>query len=646
MIEERRGWLAYRIVTVVAVVTFIAFLPVLQAGFVLWDDRENFIDNPDFQGLGWATVAWAFTTANMGVYIPLSWLTLAGDHSLWGLNPFGYHLTNLLLHAAAAAVFYLVAARLVRAATSPRTGTESREISLGAGLAAMLFAVHPLRVESVAWITERRDVLSGLFFLLSILAYLQAWARRTEGGTLARGWYAGALGLFVLALLSKPMAISLPAVLVILDVYPLRRLTGGPGSWFGLPNRAVWLEKIPFVLLSLATGLMAMLAQIRGGTVASMARFGALERLAISVYSVTFHLWKTAVPFHLAPLYELPPRIHPFAWSFLLSGGVVLAVTGIAILVRGRWPALLAVWLAYLVMLLPVMGVVPHGPQIAADRFTYLPCLGWALLASGGLLAGWRRWARGAAPRGGLLLVGGLVALLVASLGGLTWRQARIWRDSETLWTHALAVRPSAAGHMNLGVVRAEQGRLTEAISHYQQALAIDPSYAKAHGNWGAALARQGRVGEAIGHYRQALDMDPQAGAVHVNWGLALAAQGRLPEAIEHYEQALRLDPGLAEAHGNWGVALAEQGRIPEAIEQFRQALRINPRFAEAHHNWGAALLSQGRFAEAIDHFQEALRIQPSFAAARATLRSLLGQAGAGQPSSPGAPGVDRPPEP
>src|SRR5713101_2579012 len=284
-------------------------------------------------------------TTHMGHYIPLTWMTLGLDYLLWGMNPVGYHLTSLLLHAANAVVFFFVVRRiLTRALPSP--AERGHALAVAAGFAALVFGIHPLRVESVAWVTERRDVLSGLFYLSAILIYLRA----CEGGARGRGWNWGAVGLFVGALLSKSMVVNLPIVLLILDVYPLRRL-GRAIGWWSARARRVYVEKIPFVLLAVAASAIAVMAQLSFHAALSVAQLSVLGRLAISAYGSSSYLWKLVVPVNLSPLYELPPTVNFWATPFVLSYGLVLAATAIVLALRRRVPGLLAASLTYVVVL-------------------------------------------------------------------------------------------------------------------------------------------------------------------------------------------------------------------------------------------------------------------------------------------------------
>src|SRR5216117_3621169 len=296
-LTSAQRWIRWLAPLLVALFTLAAFLPALQNQFVNWDDKDNFLDNPHYRGLGWIHLWWMWTT-HLGHYIPLTWMTLGLDYLLWGMNPLGYHLTNLLLHAANAVVFFFVVRRLLTLAL-PSPSERGHALAVSAGVAALVFAIHPLRVESVAWVTERRDVLSGLFYLSAILLYLRACERGARG----RGWYWLAVAVFGCALLSKSMVVNLPVVLLILDVYPLRRL-GGAIGWWSEPARRIYVEKIPFVLLAAAAAAIAVMAQLSKSAMISLAQLSMPGRLAISAYGLSFYLWKMVVPVNLSPFYE------------------------------------------------------------------------------------------------------------------------------------------------------------------------------------------------------------------------------------------------------------------------------------------------------------------------------------------------------
>jgi hypothetical protein len=554
MQQHAHGRLDWLTGAAIGLLTAVVFLPALGNDFVDWDDLQNFLENPHYRGLGWPQLRWMWTTSHMGHYAPLTWMTLGLDYVLWGMDPQGYHLTTLVLHAANAAVVYFVARRLLGSALSglPTAGSGLR---LGSAFAALVFAVHPLRVESVAWVTERRDVLCGLFYLLAVLGYLRYCGHAPDPDRGGRRWYWASVACAGLALLSKSMAVSLPVILLLLDVYPLRRLGGREPGWLGAAARRVWIEKIPFLLLSLAGGVVAIGAAVSAGAANSLARIGLGGRVAVSFYSLTFYLWKTLLPRDLSPLYEVPFRVNPFPRSFVVAGLTAVACTVVAVVQRRQWPALAAAWGAYIVILLPVVGLVHNGPQLAADRYSYLSCLGWALLAGGGLAYAWEavQGARVAALRAG---ISGVAVVIVVGLGVLTGRQIAVWRDTDTLWSHALAVSPSARAELNVGMMLARQGRLTDGVDHVEQALLRNPAFLDAY----------------------------------VGMGTLLTQQGRGKEALEYFAIALRINPRSAEAHNNLGLALENQGRLGEAIEQYRAALESRPEFAVAAENLERAL--------------------------------------------------------
>jgi tetratricopeptide (TPR) repeat protein len=374
-------------------------------------------------------------------------------------------------------------------------------------------------------------------------------------------------------------------------------------------------------LLAAGASVIAVVAVRQSGIMVPLANLGVGERLALSAYGLSFYLWKMVAPFHLIPLYPLRLPVDVWETAFVLSYGVGLGITAAALALRRRVPGLGAVWAAYVVILLPILGLVHNGPQIAADRYTYLASLGWALLAGAGALYWWARLA---------LPLTGLAVCVLVGLGVLTWGQTRVWRDSETLWTYTLSVdRTSHIPHNNLGIALARQGKVAEATEHIREALRVNPDVGYLDNNWVWVLARQGKLAEAIAHYRETVQQEPDSPGAHFNLGVVLARQGELAEATEHYREALRLRPDSAEARNNWGNALLRQGKLAEAIEHYREALRLRPGFAEAHNNWGLALARQGNLAEAIEHYQRAVTLRPSFSDAYSNLlRALAWQEG------------------
>jgi protein O-mannosyl-transferase len=450
----------------VLIVPVAAFLPALWNGFV-WDDSFNFLGNYEYRGLGWHQVRWMLTTTLLSHWIPVTWLTLGFDYVVWGMNPAGYHLTNLVLHAANAALFWLVAARVIHLAT-PRTCQTA--VLTGATAASLFFSIHPLRVESVAWITERRDVLSGLFFLLAVLAYLRAHDR--QGGK-TQPWLAISVACFQFGVLSKSIVVTLPVVLLLLDVYPLRRLEPGPTRWSGATNRRVLLEKLPFLPMAAMGGFVATTVI---GRVHEFTPLSAVERLTIAFYSVGFYPLKTILPLGLSPLYELPQNVDPRQLQFALSITLVIGLTVLLLSLARRWPAGVVAWLVYVVIVAPVSGISHTGVQITADRYSYLSCLPWAVLFGGGvsLLV---RAATSVTPVP-LQVRFGAVAVVtwLAVLAVMTSQQAMVWRDAETLWSHAVIADPRCyLCRHNLGGAELTAGNTASAISHLERAVALRP---------------------------------------------------------------------------------------------------------------------------------------------------------------------------
>jgi protein O-mannosyl-transferase len=586
---------------IVAAVAIVAFLPALQGDFLAWDDDRNFVDNPAYRGLGPAQLRWMWTTFHMGHYIPLSWMTLGLDYTLWGMNPAGYHLTNLLLHAAHAVALYFLARRLLVLAGVVAPGAGAIATAVPAAFAALVFAIHPLRVESVAWVTERRDALSGLFSALTLICWLRAG---DEGEKNAR-WYTAALVAYVCALLSKATAMSLPAVMLVLAVYPLRRV-GGQAGWWTPPARRTYLELAPFAALGLAALLLSMVA------LSPPAQLPLGGKVAVSAYSLAFYLWKTLSPSALSPLYEMPPSVDPFAARYLVSYGVAALFLASLWLLRRRTPGAVAALVAFALLLLPMLGVVQNGPQIVAPRYTYHAAPAIAILAGGLLAVAMRRAGPWSAA---------VAAVVLLALGSLTWSETQVWHDSERLWTRVLERdAESSIAHNGLAVIMAARGQLPDAVDHYRRALAIDPDYAEGHNNLGVALARQGSFAEAIPHYERALALKPGYADAHANWGVAVGAAGDLTGAIAHYERAIALDPRSADAEVNWGNALVRLDRPGDALPHYEAAVRIREGHADAERNWGVALARLGRIDDAIPHFRRATELAPGDAQARAYL--------------------------
>jgi Flp pilus assembly protein TadD len=568
----------------IALVTVVSFMPGLWAGFVEWDDDYNFLSNPHYRGLGLPQLSWMTFSAWSGHWIPLTWLTLSVDWTLWGMNPFGYHLTSLLLHAVNAAVFFFVAARLLARA---RPDASAAGIRAGATVAALVFAIHPLRAESVVWITERRDVLSGLFYLLTVLTYLRAVDGEPER---RRSWLALSVTTFTLAMLSKAIVLSLPFVLLVLDVYPLRRF---PTRWQQVTVsrvRSVLLEKVPYVVVAGVGGLLAMRVATEFKAVAE---YPLWVRPGLFGYNVIFYLWKTVVPYGLSPLYEVPAHWDPRDPRLVL-GLLGLIVGTIGLLVgRRRWPAGLAVWSAYVVTLAPVGGLAVHaGPQIAADRYTYLACFGVALLAGGAVALVHRAPWLGQPLR--RLVAGGLVAALIG-LGAMSWQQSEVWHDSVSLWKHAIAVDPSCARcQRGLGASQHTAGASAAAVDPLRRAITLRPDLPEFQADLGLILLWIERPAEAVPLLERATLAFPENLSLRAHLGLALVQISRFEDGRRTLESVLQRRPQHLDALTAMGFALAESGRAAEARPYFERAVAQAPRAPNAHYGLARVHLTLG----------------------------------------------------
>jgi Tfp pilus assembly protein PilF len=556
--------------------TLVVFSPVYHHSFLHLDDDLYITNNPNVQqGLSGESIKWAFTSTHAGLWIPLTWLSLMLDFELFGLKAGGYHLNNLFFHLANTILLFFLFKRM--------TGGLWRS-----AFVAALFALHPLRVESVAWVVERKDVLSTFFFLLSIHSYV----RYTEHNRISFA-YVLALFLFSLSLMAKPMLVTLPCLLLLLDYWPLGRfdfIKSDPHAYQeavaaqSSPKTPIiarlLIEKIPFFPLSLICSIATLLAQRSFGALSSLQALPLRARLANALVSYLEYIRKMFWPHDLAVLYPYPLETLPqwkVAGAGLLLGGVTIFALWSA---RRGYRYLLAGWLWYLVGLLPVIGLIQAGPQAMADRFTYVPLIGLFLMISWSvpdLIGNWR-------PRRVILSIS--AGLVLALLMVTTHFQLKHWRDSISLFEHTLRVTDNnGVMHNNLGVVFIEQGRFAEAIPHFTKALQIRPKDVKAHINLAVSLAHLGELQKAKEHYLLVLELEPHHAGAHNNLGNVLLIQGRVDEAAVEFSKALDIDGDYAEAHNNLGVILARQKRFAEAIEHFREALRINPHYPQARRN-------------------------------------------------------------
>jgi tetratricopeptide (TPR) repeat protein len=612
-----------------ALATLAVYLPVAWQGYVNYDDSDYVSENAYvLSGLKWDNVIWAFKTGHASNWHPVTWLSHMLDSQLFGRKVGPQHLVSVGFHIANTLLLFLLLRRM--------TGAFWRS-----ALVAALFALHPLHVESVAWISERKDVLSGLLFMLTLWAYVR-YAEKARGSNQlsvignqldatrntpalsrithhASLFYLLSLFFFTLGLMSKPMLVTMPFVLLLLDYWPLRRLSLPTLQHSTTPPLRLIMEKLPFVALAAISSVITFLVQRKGGAVSTSLSVGA--RVANALVSYVRYIGRMFWPKNLSILYPHPG--HWPAWQVIVSAGLLIAVSVAVILLARKRPYLAVGWLWFCGTLVPVIGLVQVGIQSMADRYTYVPLIGLFIMLAWGIgeLMPARPW------RGSALAVG--VALSLAICACLTERQIRFWRDSEALFRHAVAVtRDNYLAYNNLGFYLSGQGRTAEAMENYRLSLKINPAYEDALNNLGYALAGQKKYSEAIPLYEAALRIRPNHAEVHNNLGNALSETGKIDEAIQHYLIVLQQKPDHADAHNNLGIALAMKGKLEEAITQFHEAIRCKPSYASAHSNLGNAFAVQHKLEAAIKEYQETLRLKPDDAQAHNNLGNALAEQG------------------
>jgi tetratricopeptide (TPR) repeat protein len=561
----------------------LAYLPVKSYDFVNFDDPDYVSANAHVrQGITPGGVRWAYTSTEAANWFPLTRLSHMLDVEIFGLDAGWHHLDNVLLHTIATLLLFAFLNR----ATS---------LKWPSAMVALLFALHPLHVESVAWIAERKDTLAALFWFLALWAYV----RYTEKPGLGR--YLFVVVSFCLGLMSKPMIVTFPFVLLLVDVWPLRR---------GLRLR----EKIPFFVLSAVSATVTYLTQTGSGAVNALPIPFAM-RVENALLSYCIYIAKMFWPTGLAVFYPYPLDIP--AWQAAGAALALLGISALALRVFKTRPYFAVGWFWYLGTLVPVIGFIQVGAQARADRYTYVPMVGLSIVLA---------WGLAEVLKSKVAISGAIVACLACAV--LCEAQIEYWRNSETLFRHTLDVTSgNYLAYHNLGVALAEEGHFPEAIKQYQAALQIAPNAANLQTDYGNALAKSGRIPEAIAHYRAALGALPDAPITHNDLANALAATpGGIPEAIAEYQIALRLKPDYVEARNNLaqvqsnaaeldynqGVDLAKAGKPEAAIARFEEALWLKPDYVDAHNNLGVVLAGAGRVEEAISHFETALRIDPN----------------------------------
>jgi tetratricopeptide (TPR) repeat protein len=574
-------WAVPAICLALAAITFAVFGQTLRHEFFAFDDNDYVYENLVVsRGLTLQGVVWAFSF-HFCNWHPLTWLSHELDCQFFGLHPGGHHLTNVLLHTAAAIVLFLALRRM--------TGALWRS-----AFVAAVFAVHPLRAESVAWVAERKDVLSGLFFMLAVGAYVRYVENLKSQISKLRFWHALALVFFALGLMSKPMLVTLPLALLILDYWPLQRVESA--------GRLV-VEKLPFLALSAAAGAATVLAQ--NSVIRTGGSYSLPNRLGNAMAASLIYLGQMVWPARLAVFYPYPQHGIP-AWEAALAGMLLAGLSALAWAGRRTRPWLLFGWAWYLVTLLPVIGIIQVGAKAHADRYTYLPQIG-IYVAVTWLAAQWRM-SRAA--------FGGLMAGVLAALMICAWKQTAYWQNSETLWARTVACTASnCVAHCNLGIALRQRGMVDQAIAQFDEALKIQPDDADSHNNLGLALRQKGMAGPAIAQYEMALQCNPACAAAHFNLGVALLQKGRASEALSHYQEALRIEPASKEIVNNlaWLLATSADASLRDGKKALELARRANDLVGGTDpvllDTLAAALAETGQFGDAQSTAQKALAL-------------------------------------
>jgi tetratricopeptide (TPR) repeat protein len=653
-----------------AITTFAVYFPVRNYEFLHYDDDEYVTNNTVVKsGLSWQGVEWAFTTGWAVNWHPLTWLSLMLDCQLFGVKSGPMHIVNVLFHIANTILLFLVLARMTKGVWQ-------------SAFIAALFALHPLHVESVAWVAERKDVLSTLFWLLTMLAY----ARYTERPSAGR--YVAVLVLFAMGLMAKPMLVTLPFVLLLLDYWPLGRFSGR-----GLSVKWLLLEKIPLLILSIASSFVTFIVQQRGGAVIASNRLFLDERVLNAIVSYLAYLGKMLWPANLAVLYPHPVNTLPVSRA-VIAGIVLILITVLFVYRARRYKYLLVGWFWYLGTLVPVIGIVQVGSQAMADRYTYVPLIGIFIIIAFGVTELLKE-----KPFRKIVLCF-MAGVSLSACTVVTSHQLKYWKDSLSLFEHTLnIVKDDYIMQNNYANVLKDLGRLNEAVAYFSEAIKLRPDSLEIRNNYGDALKKMGKLDEAIAQYKIAIEFDPKftltrynlglalvakgdyEGAIEQyrlylgtavdeidirrgmaiqlakegkaddaagqfqkaliakpdsmevlgNFGYALAQSGKPKEAIGYYDKVLAKDPNDVITHGRLALALASAGRIDEAIEQCRIVLAARPNDAEMHTNLGILLQKRGKLDEAIESYKKALQIDPDFQKAREGLDAALAQKQAGR---------------
>lgn len=586
----------FRSALFIVLITFITYLPALKNGFVNWDDNLYVYENLDIQALNVGFLKWSLSAIVGGLWHPLTLISLAIDHAFWGLNPSGYHLTNIIFHSLNTLIVFILARKLFS------LGHYQNDSTLPAAVASLLVGLHPLRVESVVWISERKDVLSTFFYLLTLLTYLKYASEKTKKTVP----YIACISFYISALMSKPMAISLPIVLLILDYYPLKRIGNV------MNNKRLLIEKIPFFVASMITVLITLWVPSLSNSLKTLDTYPFLGRIFIAIHSYVFYLIKIMMPIGLSPLYLYPARVNPFDIAYLTSFVLFSLITIFCIRSKKKDKLFLSVWLFYLITLLPVIGIIQVGKQAAANRYTYLPTLGLSIVAGLGIHILFEKVPK---KKYKIVCAASLI-IYIGILVGTTIRQTAIWQDSISLWTQEIKLYPTFAdAYLSRGLAYSDMGYEQQAIIDLTKAINLNSSrIGYIYYMRGSLYKKSGDYQKAISDFSSVIDINPNSKYAYADRGYTFNTLGNYEKAIIDFSKVIEIDHQDAYAYNNRGSAYSWLGDHRMAIIDFTKSIEINPHDARVYNSRGIAYGALGNQEQAIKDFSKAIEFNPNYA--------------------------------
>lgn len=603
-----RGNIAYLAAFSVALITFLVYLPALQHGYVNLDDSNYVYDNINIRSLDFGLLKWSITAKPLGLWHPLSFLTFALDYFAFGLDPIGYHLTNIVLHTLNTYLVFIIATRLCRYVNRPY-----KQTIVAAFITAFLFGVHPLHVESVAWVSERKDVLCSFFFLLSLIAYIKYISKAQKKFN-----YLLATSFFILAVMSKPMAISLPVVLLIIDYYPLQRLT------FGGNTGKVLIEKLPFFIIGLLPVIITLWSKTTVNLPNAMGN-PFIERLLVFIEGYFFYIYKMILPVNLAPMYIYPTKINMFDLEYIGPLVLLFLISSFCFSYRKKWTVLYSVWLYYIFTLIPVFGVLGNAPQSMADRYSYLPSLGPFLLIGLTVVTLYERTITKYR-----LVVMALLLLSSSLLLNNTIRKISAWQDTVALWSSEIKVYPNSAfsAYNDRGDAYILSNNYIQALKDFNKSIEINPLYMNAYNNRANVYTKLGNYSSAIKDFDKCIEFNPGDFISYYNRGSLYLTLAQYPQAISDYNTAIELNPNYEYAYLNLGIANYNLGNYSQSIKYFSKAIEINPNGGNIYFNRGTVYMKLGYYTKAIEDFNKTIGINPGHAMAIMNLGTAQGGLG------------------